>query len=86
MRDKNERKHRRTTKHPEVIQMVASAKTDGFSLAASMGLLRCLHLSPFPCLQCHANRRWNEAATGKKLTDAEFESIYTNPANGIKPD
>jgi hypothetical protein len=37
---------------------------------------RCIHGAPFPCAQCKANRRWNEAATRKKLTEAEFEAIY----------
>ncbi len=39
MRDRNERKHRRTTKHSEVIEMVSKADFDAnLSLAAAMGL------------------------------------------------
>lgn len=46
------------------------------SLDAAMGLRRCLHGGVFPCAQCLANRRWNELATGIKLTDREFEEQY----------
>jgi hypothetical protein len=77
-RDPNERRHRRTHRHPECVKVMAQANLEtSFSLAAAMGLERCLHGGTFPCLQCHANRRWNEAATGQRLTDSEFETEYT---------
>lgn len=37
---------------------------------------RCIHGEQFPCAQCSANRRHNEAATGRKLTEREFRGIY----------
>lgn len=36
---------------------------------------RCLHNGSFPCCQCLSNRKCNEAATGRKLTE-EFEQQY----------
>ncbi len=39
----------------------------------------CIHLCPFPCPQCHANRRWNEGATGRALTEEEFAAAYREP-------
>ena len=27
---------------------------------------RCSHGSPYPCVQCDANRRWNEAVTDRR--------------------
>lgn len=78
-RDRYERKHRRTSKHPECVAMMANANFDRcFSLSAAMGLLRCIHGNEFPCAQCKANRSWNEAATGNALTDAEFEKAYVD--------
>ncbi len=40
------------------------------------GMPRCIHGEIFPCAQCHANRLWNEAATGNPLTDQQFEATY----------
>ena len=37
----------------------------------------CVHGETFPCRQCHANREWNDRATGTRITDAEFEARYT---------
>lgn len=77
MRDRYERRHRRIFAHPESVKMMAKADFDAVpSLATAMGLRRCIHGGEFPCPQCRANRAWNEAATGKKLTEAEFEAIY----------
>ena len=79
-RDKHERKHRKTWRHPEAVAFMASGDFDSaMSLSAAMGLRRCVHGETFPCEQCNANRRWNEVATGKKLTDAEFEREYCKP-------
>lgn len=36
----------------------------------------CIHGLQFPCAQCLANRRTNEAATGKRLTEDEFIELY----------
>jgi hypothetical protein len=38
--------------------------------------MKCIHGCEFPCQQCKANRRTNEAATGRKLTEDEFELLY----------
>lgn len=76
-KDKNERKHRRTARHPEVKAIMAGANFEGTeSLAAAMGRVRCIHGEKFPCAQCRANRHTNEAATGKKLSEREFEETY----------
>jgi len=77
-RDCHERRHRRTAHNPEARADMAAADFGAVSsLAASMGLLRCIHGGGFPCAQCRANRGWNEAATGCKLSEAEFEAQYT---------
>ena len=77
MRDKKERRHRRTWMHPECVKMMAGADFENtMSLSAAMGLLPCIHAGVFPCEQCVAGREGNEAATGKKLTDAEFERRF----------
>lgn len=78
MRDRYERKHRRTARHPESVAFMESADMDNtMSLAAAMGQLRCIHAGRFPCPQCTANRRWN-AAAGFPITDAEFERRYAH--------
>lgn len=60
------------------VEMMANADFETTqSLSAAMGLLRCIHGCEFPCAQCVANRRWNEMATGKVLTEREFETRYT---------
>ncbi len=65
---------------PESREIMANADFDqAMSLAAAMGLIHCIHGCWFPCAQCLENRHWNEAATGKKLTEAEFEAIYALP-------
>ena len=38
MRDRYERRHRRTAKHPECIAIVANAYCDGPALSEAMGL------------------------------------------------
>ncbi len=77
MKDKGERRHRKTWRNTACVEMMANADFDAVqSLEAAMGLLRCIHGEEFPCAQCKANRERNEAATGKKLTEAEFEDQY----------
>ncbi len=82
MRDRYERKHRRTCKHPDAIAMVANADFSRVPpLAEAMGLesLRCIHGGLFPCQQCVSNRRWNECATKTRLSEVDFELIYAQP-------
>jgi hypothetical protein len=77
-RDPNERRHRKTWRNAASIEIMANADFDtGLSLSAAMGLLRCIHGEEFPCCQCKANRAWNEASARKKMTEAEFEALYT---------
>lgn len=80
-KDRYERRHRRTT-HPAAAGILAAADFDAAPPLAEVlaDPPRCLHASDFPCLQCEANRRWNELATGTKLTDEEFRERYTLPA------
>ncbi len=84
MRDRNERRHRKTAMNPASVQFMVNANfEDAPSLSAAMGLLRCIHGEEFPCCQCQANRRWNEAATGKRLTEREFEARYAKSADDL---
>jgi len=59
-----------------VVMAVADFE-ESMSLSAAMGLLMCIHGSTFPCSQCNENRHHNASATGKPITDAEFERNYT---------
>jgi hypothetical protein len=75
--DRHERKHRRTARHPECVAAMAGADFEAaFSMEAALGQRLCIHAQTFPCRQCKSNRRWNEAATGEKLTEREFERRY----------
>lgn len=57
--------------------MMAEADFDSsMSLAAAMGLRRCIHGARFPCAQCRASRSQDEATTGQRLTDRELEERY----------
>ncbi len=76
-KDRYERRHRRTAGNCEAVSAMTAADFNAVpSLAAAMGLRRCVHGSVFPCLQCLANRRWNELATDRRLTETEFEAKY----------
>ncbi len=80
MRDKNERRHRRTTQHAESVATMANADFSAVPcLSAAMGLRRCIHGCQFPCAQCRANRINSEHSTGRKLSDVDFELLYAAP-------